>query len=101
MLSAPGEQEQLQPPADVYLLPDEEITAPKFPCFWLEMGQILSCMNEQLLRAWTDVNHGDLQPFPRTDRSKSADILLLAVPAEHRWVLQSTACMKPPASLGM
>ena len=63
MLSAPGERQQLQPPADVYLLPDEELTAPKFPCFWLEMGWTLSCMNEQLLRAWTDVDHGDLQPF--------------------------------------
>lgn len=51
MLSASGEREQLQPPADVYLLPDEGLTAPKLLCFWLETGQTLSCMNEQLLRA--------------------------------------------------
>lgn len=38
MLSAPGGQEKPQPPADVYLLPDEGLTAPKSPCIWLEMG---------------------------------------------------------------
>lgn len=46
MLSAPGEREKPQPPADVYLLPDEGLTAPVFPCISPEMGQTLSCANE-------------------------------------------------------
>jgi len=33
-------------------------------------------MSKQLLRAWTDVNHGDLQPFPHAELRESADMFL-------------------------